>query len=257
MKTFLVGLTLTLGFILRSVEAESSSALVRSEPAILEVGQGQVETLSLILEDAQEVYGIDVRARFDPAVIEIVDTDPAAEGVQMLPGDFPQPDFLVRNTVDNAAGTLMYVATQVNPTPPANGKGPILSIQFRGKVINRQSAFTIEFVDIVDRQGRQLSVQTQSGAIQVVPPKPATSTPIVPATRTAALTPTPAAVLPSILPTEPLIRGTERDGQNTSSASNTLRLALAGGGCLGVLVLIAVAARVMLRTPSRSTTRRL
>jgi hypothetical protein len=39
----------------------------------------------------------------------------------MIPGDLIKPDFAVRNLADNDAGTLLFVITQVNPTPPASG----------------------------------------------------------------------------------------------------------------------------------------
>src|SRR5512142_854354 len=106
-----------------TVVGAQGGATVRIDPLAFEVGNGQEETVALVMDDAKDVYGIDVRAKFDPSVIEIVDADPAKEGVQMTPGDFIRPDFVVRNIADNAAGTLQYVTTQINPSPPANGHG--------------------------------------------------------------------------------------------------------------------------------------
>ena len=77
----------------------------------------------LVLADAQNAYGIDVRATFDPQVVEVVDADPAKDGIQLSPGTFPQPDFVARNVADNQAGTLRYAITQVNPTQPVSGTG--------------------------------------------------------------------------------------------------------------------------------------
>ncbi len=253
-----LGAALSLGLIFilpvaADARAQGNGALVRPDPLALEVGQGQVETLHLILENAQEVYGIDVQAKFDPAVVEIVDADPASDGVQMIPGVFPQPDFPVRNTADNAAGTLMYVVTQVNPTPPVNGTGLILSIQFRGLAVGKESAFTIDFVDLVDRQGRKLSVQAQHGVIRVVPPKPSTATPPTNATPITLPNLTPALAAEPI-PTLSAADDTGLNVQNTSPSSNTLLLALAGGGCLGALVLLVIAALVLL--PPRSNKKR-
>jgi len=155
--------------------SQGNDAIVRMDTPTFEVGLGQVETLVIVLENAQDVYGIDVRAKFDPAYVEVVDVDPAKTGVQMTPGDFPQPDFLVRNQADNQAGTLQYVVTEVNPTLPVNGKGTVLSIQVRGKKMG-PSAFTIESVEIADRLGKKLPVHGETGAIAVVTPKPPTPT---------------------------------------------------------------------------------
>jgi len=155
--------------------SQGNDAIVRMDTSTFEVGLGQVETLVIVLENAQDVYGIDLRAKFDPAYVEVVDVDLAKTGLQMTPGDFPQPDFLVRNAADNQAGTLQYVVTEVNPTLPVNGKGTVLSIQVRGIKMG-QSAFIIESVDIADRQGKTLPVIGETGAIAVVTPKPPTPT---------------------------------------------------------------------------------
>ncbi len=98
----------------------------------------------------------------------------------MIPGDFIKPDFAVRNGADNAAGTLQYVITQVNPTPPASGSGIVFSIQFRGKVLGQQAELKIDSVQIADQRGVKLSVQPQNGTLTVVPPKPETPTPPAP-----------------------------------------------------------------------------
>lgn len=239
------------------VASQDIRPLVRPEWPTLEVGAGQIESLRLVLENAHDVYGIDVRATFDPAVIEIVDADPDSEGVQMMPGHFPQPDFLVRNTGDNAAGTLQYVATQVNPTPPANGKGLIFSVHLRGKTLDRQSVFTVEFVDIVDREGRKLSVRSQSASIQVVPPgRPASLPP-------AGAIPGPFPALAPVAVDEPApVLSPARlsaagMGNSNSLGLMTLWIALAGGGCLGAPALLAIARRVLAGQPSRPARRKL
>lgn len=159
------------------VSAQDEKALIRTDPAVLEVGKGQVETLQILLVNAQNVYGIDLQARFDPAVVEVVDADPEQDGVQMVPGDFLRPDFVVRNTADNKAGTLHYAVTQLNPTPPANGEGVILSIQFLGKATGIETALTILSVQIADRRGVKQPVTAQDADLVAVPPKPPTPTP--------------------------------------------------------------------------------
>lgn len=243
-------------FSISPTTAQSNEAVVRPELSTLEIGEGQIETLAIILEDAQEVYGIEVRATFDPAVVEIVDSDPDREGTQMIPGPFPQPDFLVRNTADNAAGTLQYVATQVNPTPPVNGAGIVLSIQFLGKTLGKQSAFTIDFVDIADRQGRKLGVRAENGILVIVPPKPLAPTlfpsaasPLFPDSASE-----PATAVAAVAAAESEAAPTSTPGGVANTASidgNTLLVAIAVGGCSGALVLIVVAVGV-LRSSSQS-----
>lgn len=156
----------------------AQGAVIRPDPAVLEIGEGQIETVNIVLENAQDVYAIDVQASFDPSAVEVVDANADQDGVQMIPGDFVKPDFAVRNTVDNAAGTLQYVITQVNPTEPATGAGIVLSIQFRGKMLGAQSTLKIDSVQVADRRGVKLVVQPQESTLIVVPPKPETPTPL-------------------------------------------------------------------------------
>ena len=234
-----------LGFwLLDSGLAQTSAGLVRPDPLMFEVGQGQVERLALVLEDARDVYGMDVRARFDPVVVEIVDVDEGQEGVQMIPGEFPKPDFLVRNQVDNSAGTLMYVITQVNPSPPANGNGVIVWIEVRGKRMG-ESPFIVEFVDAADREGRTLQIEKQDGVIRVVKPKPPTPT------ATIEVTPTEAAELPEVQPTKakkpkqtpqvtPTLLVTEESHSQKVSINQVL-LVVAGGTLVGAVVLLGYA----------------
>lgn len=161
--------------------AQSQATVIRSDPAVLEINPGQVATLTIVLAEAQDVYGIDVSASFDPQLVEVVDADPAKDGIQLTVGAFPQPDFVARNIADNQAGTLRYAVTQVNPTEPASGSGAVVSMQFRAKAANGQSALTIGPVELADRTGTLLDVQAESGMIRIVPAGQATTATTAPA----------------------------------------------------------------------------
>ncbi len=159
--------------------AQGQNAVVRPDPLVAEVAVAQTATVQFMLADAQNAYGIDLRATFDPQLVEVVDADPGADGVQMTPGDFLRPDFVVRNVADNEQGTLRYALTQVNPTEPASGAGVIFTVQFRGKAAG-ESALTLGPVELADRQGQLLPVTVQSGTIKVVATQ--APTPVLPAT---------------------------------------------------------------------------
>ncbi len=156
---------------------------------------GGVVTVSLVIVGGQDVYGIDVRARFDPSVIEIVDADAAQAGVQLRHGSFLQPDFVVRNAADNVSGTLQYVVTQISPSAPANGEGVIVTVVLRGKTPGWQSALTIETVVLANRDGVTLPVAIEHGTVTVTggadetPAPTATTAPPAVATATAVVAP--------------------------------------------------------------------
>jgi hypothetical protein len=217
-----------------TASAQTGGAIVRPDPATFEIGQGQVETINIVLENAKDAYGIEVRAKFDPAVVEVFDSDPNQTGVQMIPGSFIKPDFLVRNTADNQKGTLQYVITQVNPTPPVNGNGVVLSIQLRGKTLGKKTTLTIDFVDIADRQGRKLPVRGQSGTLNIVQPKPPTPTATLSVTPTVPATPT---LVPSPIPSATLVLENKRPLPSSSGFLDfsDLEITLMLVGCLGLL----------------------
>ncbi len=174
-------------------DVRAGESLLRTEPARLEIGAGQVETLQILLVNAEAVYGIDFQATFNPAVVEVVDADAAQTGIQMKAGIFPKPDFTVRNTADNTNGTLRYVVTQINPTPPASGTGTVLSIQFRGKVQGRSSKFTFTSAVIADRRGIKQPITTQGADLVVTAPVPTSPAPLSTSTKIPAIPPTLAA----------------------------------------------------------------
>ncbi len=143
-----------------------SVATVRPQPAMLSLAPGAEGTLEIVLENARDVYGIDVQAAFDPARVEVVDADPERGGVQLTGGTFPQPDFIAANTADNAAGTLRYVATQVNPTPPATGSGIVFSVRLRARS-SGETTLTITSVEMADRDGFLLAVTPGATTITI------------------------------------------------------------------------------------------
>jgi hypothetical protein len=200
-----IGLGVMMGLLLlvgRPVaNAQEQAAVVRIDPGVIEVGPGQAVMVTVVLADAQDVYAIDVRAAFDPQLVEVVDADPAREGVQFSPGTFPRPDFLVRNEADNQAGTLHYAITQVNPTEPVNGNGVAFSVQLRAKAASGEGRFTISAVELTDRDGVLLAVQPESSLIRVIPGGQVEPTAAPPAAPTATSPAT--AIPPSSSPTVP------------------------------------------------------
>ena len=179
--------------------AQTGAAVVRPDPAALTVAAGQTQTVSVLLENAADVYGIDVRLSFDPVLIEVVDADAARDGVQMTPGVLPQPDFVALNAADNAAGALRYAVTQVNPTPPAGGNGVVFTFQVRGRA-SGVSPLRVVLVELANRSGELLSVTTRDGAVTVTGGAPSAPTGValtVPAEGAPAATAAAATVAPA------------------------------------------------------------
>lgn len=150
-----------------SESTAASLVTVHPTPIVFEVEVGQVKSLNIVLENAVDVYGIDVQGQFDINAIEVVDANPGRSGIQMIPGVIPKPDFVVINSADNLNGTFRYAVTQINPTPPASGNGVIFSIRVRGKMIS-ESALTFTSVQMADQDATPLPVTPQNGTVRVV-----------------------------------------------------------------------------------------
>jgi hypothetical protein len=139
--------------------------IVRCEPRLPApgiVGANPVDVVvDMYIENVVDLYGVDLRVSFfDTTIAQVVDQLPAT-GVQNQPLDtFLQPDFVVRNTVDNTAGTMRYAATQLSPNVPVGGSGPVARITFHGL---QAGTFTMTWgtVELSDIDGRKLSATTQ------------------------------------------------------------------------------------------------
>ena len=113
--------------------AQEPLALVRLEPEYQQIEVGEIVEVRVMLDDVEDLYGIEFRIRFDPTFVWVVDVDPAETGVQIALGDFPSPDFVSRNEADNVAGRIRYAVTQMWPSEPRSGSGWVATIRLWGR----------------------------------------------------------------------------------------------------------------------------
>jgi len=86
----------------------------------------------LRVEDARNLYAVDVRYQFDPTRLQVVDADPARPGIQLTVGAFlPEPHFIAINAADNTTGEVRFAATLLRPAAPLNGSGVLAWVTFR------------------------------------------------------------------------------------------------------------------------------
>jgi hypothetical protein len=107
---------------------------------------GQVITVDVLVEGAPSIYGADVRLAFDPAVLEVVDTDDAIAGIQLRPGPFLDAgkSFILQQTADNEKGIVDYALALLNPAPAVDGNGVLVQVDFRAKAEGRTEIVVAE-----------------------------------------------------------------------------------------------------------------
>ena len=144
---------------------------VSINPASQEISLGATGITDVMVEDVTDLYGVEFEITFDPTLVEVVDADPGKPGVQIQPGDFLSPDWLLENTVDNDNGTIAYALCQLNPSLPQSGDGVLAIITWRGKVMGT-SPITFTHVQLGAPGGVPIPSSTQDGEITVGEPSP-------------------------------------------------------------------------------------
>ena len=113
----------------------------------------QGETISYdIKTDAVGLFGAQLEIGFDPAVLQVVDT-------QLTPGNCPAPDFVVINTVDNSTGKISYATSSLAPTQPCDG-GIVASFQFQVSQTAAAGTTAVQFDNVImgDNNGTEIPV---------------------------------------------------------------------------------------------------
>jgi LysM repeat protein len=200
--TLLLSVLLLVGLPVSHTQATATDAKLLPEVQSLEVGQ--LTTVTLRVENVQNLYGYQVTITFNPALLEVIDADPGEAGVQVGLGTFVTPDYVPQNAANNAAGTIDCVVSQVAPSTAANGSGALLTISFRGKAAG-VSAIQLNPLVLASAQGTEIAANIHNAQISVGSPTP-TSTATVPTathtpTSTATSTPTGTVVPPTSTPT--------------------------------------------------------
>jgi LysM repeat protein len=196
--TLLFSILVIAGLPVFSTLAATTDAKLLPEVQSLDVGQ--MTTVTLRVENVQNLYGYQVTISFNPALLEVVDADPGKPGVQVGLGTFISPDYVPQNTADNNAGTIECVVSQVAPSTAANGSGALLTISFRGKSTG-VSNVQLDPLILASAQGTEIPANIHNATISVGSGAPtATPTSTSPAP-TATPTPTGTVIVPTATPT--------------------------------------------------------
>jgi hypothetical protein len=139
---------------------------LRLVPVTDRVGIDEVGDVEIHLDNVHNLYGLHLSLQFDPTMLRVQDGDLAQDGVQIVPGDLPAPDFAVRNVTDNERGTIEYAVVQLGPREPAEGSGVVATIRFQG-VKKGNTRLTFLQTKLADPDGQELPVNAVSVELEV------------------------------------------------------------------------------------------
>jgi uncharacterized repeat protein (TIGR01451 family) len=138
----------------------ATSTIVSIDPASQDVVLGGTATTDVRVQNVTNLYGFEFQITFDPAVVE---------AVQVQPGTFLSPDWILSSTIDNANGIIEYALSQRDPSPPQSdsGLGGVLAtITWRGKDMGT-SPIQFTYVLLSTKEGQEIPASTQDGQITV------------------------------------------------------------------------------------------
>jgi hypothetical protein len=152
-------------------------AIARPDPVVSIVDVGETFVVNLYLQDIVDAYGADIRMCFDPTIIEAQDADPLAPDIQIQPvGSFMTPGFVIKREASNTpdaergdcktSGFVWYAFTQLNPSQPKSGSGPIAAVTFKSLKAG-VSRLTISYKKAADRNGIEIPTTYQNGSVRV------------------------------------------------------------------------------------------
>lgn len=140
---------------------------------------GQVE-IPIEIRDVSDLYAIDIQIEFNPDVVQVDDADPSQDGIQPALGTFLDAGLTLFNEVDNEAGLVRFVMTQVNPSEAKSGSGVVLVLYLSGNQTG-VSSLDVTVLELSTRAGQAIDVESVSGSVTVsadAPDDEATSIPV-------------------------------------------------------------------------------
>lgn len=168
-------------FLLAAVVSETPPASAQETAyvrvASTEIGQGLTGTVSVAVEGVRDLYGADIQVRFDPTLLRAEDANPSKPEIQLRVGTFLSPDFVIRDSIDNASGSVHYAVTQLNPSPARDGDGILFTIEFRALGGTGSTDITVTSASLATRGGERIPHEVDPGRVTLVPAAGAPATP--------------------------------------------------------------------------------
>jgi hypothetical protein len=144
----MLGLSLSSSF---SPVARGQGPTVSLDPSSANVDLDDTVDVAVVISGVTSLFGAHVELTFDATNLQVVDSDPSHDGIQITPGSFPgpwlEPGIVTLNAVHNDEGRISYDFTLVDAAPPADGSGVLAYIRFQGIAVG-DGAIAFETADL-------------------------------------------------------------------------------------------------------------
>lgn len=111
---------------------QASYPVVLAYPeSIVNVGIGETFTISVGILDVENLYGFDIKLKWDPTIIEYVSHVVLAPVESYEKGILHGPVLLVKDEVDPATGTYWVASASMYPAQTFDGNGDFFTMIFR------------------------------------------------------------------------------------------------------------------------------
>jgi hypothetical protein len=154
---------------------EETSVFILPDTQVVPVdGETEVEVR---VSNVSNLYGVEFHLSFEAEMMEVIDADPATDGIQINPGDLLVPGVSANvtslNQADNVEGTIDLAMTLVTGDEPVSGSGILATI---GLSCISQGSTEIIFENPVDGQapvkladgdGKPITVTWDGGSISI------------------------------------------------------------------------------------------
>jgi len=182
-----------------------------------EVPPGQRFEVPFEVRAVEDLYAIDIEIRFDPAILQVEDANPDADGIQPALGTFLEAGLTLFNMVDNEAGLVRFAMSQVNPAEPKSGDGIVLVLTFIAGA-EGESDLEIGLLEASDRFGNAVVLEPVEAQVRVLAGAPEVVATAIPVQDQGGLILVPT-LAPTPVPTqETLIMAEPTPGIETDSA---------------------------------------
>jgi len=164
---FLRNITLLLAVLMAGLVTTSALAqeVARVYVQPVEAPAGQL-AVDVIAENVTDMYGAEVRLKYDPTKLAVADVNANQEGIQIAPGSLLSPDsgFIVANDVNEAEGSIVFAMTLLNPAPAVSGSGPLARVTMN-VLQEGSSTIDIERAKLVAHDLQTIPSQTEALAV--------------------------------------------------------------------------------------------